>query len=104
MNFRAYFKHMPTSMATYAYAEKKLGKQLEKYSLKVQEAHVTFWVEHDVYRVNCHIVADGGFADYFPSWLGMPVSAEGVLCSTQDEMRKEVRRQIKNRVDLVKIY
>ncbi len=59
MIFRAYFKHMPTSMATYAYAEKKLGKQLEKFSLKVLEAHVTFWVEHGVYRVNCHIVADG---------------------------------------------
>ncbi len=59
MNFRAYFKHMPTSMAAYAYAEKKLGKQLEKYSLKVLEAHVTFWIEHGVYRVNCHIVADG---------------------------------------------
>jgi imidazolonepropionase-like amidohydrolase len=50
-----------------------------------------------------HIAADGGFADYFPSWLGMPVSAEGVLCSTRDEMVTEVRRQVKNRVDLIKI-
>lgn len=50
-----------------------------------------------------HIVADGGFADYFPAWLGMPVSAEGVLCSTADDMVREVRQQIKNRVDLVKV-
>jgi imidazolonepropionase-like amidohydrolase len=50
-----------------------------------------------------HIVADGGFADYFPSWLGMPASAEGVLCSTPDEMVREVRKQVKNRVDLVKV-
>lgn len=50
-----------------------------------------------------HIVADGGFADYFPSWLGMPVSAEGVLCPTPDDMVREVRRQVKNRVDLIKV-
>ena len=56
-----------------------------------------------VFAAGRHIVADGGFADYFPSWLGMPVSAEGVLCPTRDEMLREVRRQAKNRVDLVKI-
>lgn len=50
-----------------------------------------------------HIVADGGFADYFPSWLGMPVSAEGVLCPTPQDMVREVRRQVKNRVDLIKV-
>ena len=56
-----------------------------------------------IFAAGRHIAADGGFADYFPSWLGMPPSAEGVLCSTADEMRREVRRQVKNRVDLVKI-
>ena len=56
-----------------------------------------------VFAAGRHIVADGGFADYFPTWLGMPPSAEGVLCSTRDEMAREVRRQVKNRVDLVKI-
>jgi imidazolonepropionase-like amidohydrolase len=56
-----------------------------------------------VFAAGRHIATDGGFADYFPSWLGMPVSAEGVLCSTRDEMIAEVRRQVKNRVDLIKI-
>jgi imidazolonepropionase-like amidohydrolase len=50
-----------------------------------------------------HIVADGGFADYFPSWIGMPVSAEGVLCPTPPDMVREVRKQVKNRVDLIKV-
>jgi imidazolonepropionase-like amidohydrolase len=50
-----------------------------------------------------HLVADGGFADYFPGWLGMPPSAEGVLCGTADEMAREVRQQVKNRVDLIKV-
>ena len=56
-----------------------------------------------IFAAGRHIVADGGFADYFPSWLGMPVSAEGVLCHTRDEMVREVRQQVKNRVDLVKM-
>ena len=56
-----------------------------------------------IFAAGRHIVADGGFADYFPSWLGMPASAEGVLCGTRDEMAREVRRQVKNRVDLIKI-
>jgi imidazolonepropionase-like amidohydrolase len=56
-----------------------------------------------IFAAGRHICADGGFADYFPSWLGMPVSAEGVLCPTRDDMVREVRRQVKNRVDLIKI-
>ena len=56
-----------------------------------------------IFAAGRHIVADGGFADYFPSWLGMPASAEGVLCPTRDEMAREVRRQVKNRVDVIKI-
>ena len=56
-----------------------------------------------IFAAGRHIVADGGFADYFPGWLGMPDSAEGVLCPTRDEMVREVRRQVKNRVDLIKV-
>jgi imidazolonepropionase-like amidohydrolase len=56
-----------------------------------------------IFAAGRHIAADGGFADYFPTWLGMPVSAEGVLCYSRDEMVREVRQQVKNRVDLVKI-
>jgi imidazolonepropionase-like amidohydrolase len=55
------------------------------------------------YCAGRHISADGGFADYFPSWIGMPASAEGVLCGTRDEMLREIRRQIKNRVDFIKL-
>jgi imidazolonepropionase-like amidohydrolase len=56
-----------------------------------------------IFAAGRHIVADGGFADYYPSWLGMPDSAEGVLCHSRDEMLREVRVQVKNRVDLIKI-
>ena len=47
-----------------------------------------------IFAAGRHIVGDGGFADYFPSWLGMPVSAEGVLCHTREEMVREVRHQV----------
>lgn len=50
-----------------------------------------------------HISADGGFADYFPSVMGLPDSAEGVLCGTKDDMLREVRQQIKNRVNFIKL-
>ena len=60
-------------------------------------------IANRIFAAGRHIVADGGFADYFPSWLGMPASAEGVLCPTRDEMAREVRRQVKNRVDMIKI-
>jgi len=56
-----------------------------------------------IFAAGRHIVGDGGFADYFPSWLGMPVSAEGVLCHSRDEMVREVRQQVKNRVDVIKL-
>lgn len=56
-----------------------------------------------IFAAGRHIVTDGGFADYFPSWLGMPVSAEGVLCPTPQDMVREVRKQVKNRVDLIKV-
>jgi imidazolonepropionase-like amidohydrolase len=50
-----------------------------------------------------HICADGAFDDFYPSWLGGPPSAQGVLCPTEADMVAEVRRQVKNRVDIVKI-
>lgn len=56
-----------------------------------------------IFTAGRHICADGGFADYFPSVLGLPDSAEGVLCGTEADMLREVRQQIKNRVDFIKL-
>ncbi len=50
-----------------------------------------------------HITADGGFADYFPIDMGLPNSAEGVLCSTKEDMLKEIRLQVKSKVDFIKL-
>ena len=56
-----------------------------------------------IFAAGRHICTDGAFDDFYPSWLSGPVSAQGVLCATPAEMVSEVRRQTKNRVDLIKV-
>ena len=41
--------------------------------------------------------------DYFPSWVGAPRSGVGVLTEGQAQMLSEVRDQVKNGVDFIKI-
>lgn len=41
--------------------------------------------------------------DYFPSWVGSPVSGVGVMARTQEEMINVVREQVKNGVDFIKV-
>ena len=56
-----------------------------------------------IFAAGRHIAADGGFADYFPSWLGMPPPPKACCAPRATRCAREVRRQVKNRVDLVKI-
>lgn len=44
-----------------------------------------------------------GIGSPFPTWVQHPPSAFSVMCNTRDEMIEQVRRQIKNRVDVIKI-
>lgn len=62
MDFRAYFKHMETSLSLYAYAEKKLGTTIEKYVNQPIEAYVMFSVDGDFHKARCHVQAGGGFS------------------------------------------
>jgi imidazolonepropionase-like amidohydrolase len=41
--------------------------------------------------------------DYYPTWIGAPGTSSGVLTLTRDEMVREVRRQAKEGVDVIKI-
>lgn len=41
--------------------------------------------------------------DYYPNWIGVPATSSGVLTMTTDEMVREVRRQAKEGVDVIKI-
>lgn len=62
MDFRAYFKHMETSLPLYAYAEKKLAATIEKYVRQPIEAYVMFTVDGGVHKARCHVLAGGGFS------------------------------------------
>ncbi len=60
MEFRAYFKHMDSSLPLFAYAEKKVSEKVEKFVNKAVEGHITFSVENGLNKVQFHLIAGGG--------------------------------------------
>ena len=50
-----------------------------------------------------YLSTHAALTDYFPSWIGAPVSGVGALTENTSQMLGEVRNQIKNGVDFVKI-
>lgn len=44
-----------------------------------------------------------GLTDWYPTWIGVPETAIGVLVRSKDEAIETIRRQVKDGVDLVKI-
>lgn len=56
MDFRAYFKHMETSLALYAYAEDKFKGRVEKYPLKAVAIDVTFSVDGRLFVTHVHVM------------------------------------------------
>ena len=49
------------------------------------------------------LTTSNGIADFYPTSVGVPESSIGTVANTIDEMRAEVRVQIKNGVDFIKI-
>ncbi len=49
------------------------------------------------------ITARQGLGDWYPTWIGVPESSVGVLVRSIDEAIEEIRSQVKNRVDIIKI-
>lgn len=44
-----------------------------------------------------------GLADFYPTWVGAPVSSVGTLTNRVEEMLTEIRAQAKNGVDFIKV-
>jgi imidazolonepropionase-like amidohydrolase len=44
-----------------------------------------------------------GLSDWYPSWIGVPKTAIGVLCKTAEEGIAEIRKEVKDGVDFIKI-
>jgi imidazolonepropionase-like amidohydrolase len=49
------------------------------------------------------ITSRQGLGDWYPSWIGAPDSSIGVLVASPQEAVQEIRLQVKNRVDFIKI-
>ncbi|MGD9538228.1 MAG: amidohydrolase family protein [Alphaproteobacteria bacterium] len=44
-----------------------------------------------------------GLTDWYPTWIGVPSTAIGVLCKNAEEGIAEIRKEVKNGVDFIKI-
>ena len=49
------------------------------------------------------VTARQGLGDWYPTWIGVPESSVGVLVRGTDEAIEEIRMQVKDRVDFIKI-
>ena len=56
-----------------------------------------------IFAAGRFISTSNGIADWYPDAVGVPDSGIGMVCNSRDAMVAEVRRQIKNGVDLIKI-
>ena len=50
-----------------------------------------------------YITSHQGLTDWYPTWIGAPETSIGKLVHSTDEAIQEVRRQVKNGVDCIKI-
>ena len=50
-----------------------------------------------------YLTTYNGIGSMFPTWIEHPPSAFSVMCNTRDELVKEVRRQVRDSVDIIKV-
>ncbi|MUL49405.1 amidohydrolase family protein [Mycobacterium sp. CBMA293] len=50
-----------------------------------------------------YITTSNGLTDFYPDSVGVPQGSIGLLANTIDEMKSELRHQVKNGVDLIKL-
>jgi imidazolonepropionase-like amidohydrolase len=50
-----------------------------------------------------YLTTSNGLTDWYPDSVGVPAGNIGTLTNTVDEMRSEIRHQVKNGVDLIKL-
>ena len=50
-----------------------------------------------------YLTTSNGLTDWYPTSVGVPEGSIGVLTNTVDEMKTEIRKQVKNGVDLIKL-
>ena len=57
-------------------------------------------------RISCsgqYLTSRQGLTDWYPTWIGVPETSIGHLVRSRDEAIEEIRRQVKDNVDFIKI-
>jgi putative sigma-54 modulation protein len=90
MEFRAYFKHMNSSLPLFAYAEKKISEKVEKLVANAVEGHITFSVENGLHKVQFHLIAGGGLKIVMGS--EDEISMYSAVDFLVDKLEKKLRR------------
>ena len=90
MEFRAYFKHMDSSLPLFAYAEKKVSEKVQRFVSKAVEGHMTFSVENGVNKVQFHLIAGGGLKIVMES--DDEINMYSAVDLLVDKLEKKLRR------------
>jgi len=90
MEFRAYFKHMDSSLPLFAYAEKKVSEKVDRFVNNAVEGHITFCVENGLNKVQFQLIAGGGLKIVMSAEDDMSMySSVDILV---DKLEKKLRR------------
>ncbi len=75
-----------------------------RVSLAVRDAIDAGWyVGPRITSAGRQLTSRQGLADWYPPWIGVPETSIGALVRSPEEAREEIRRQVKDGVDLIKI-
>jgi imidazolonepropionase-like amidohydrolase len=75
-----------------------------RVSVSVRDAINAGWyVGPRITAAGRQLTSRQGLGDWYPPWIGVPESSIGALVQSPEEAKEEIRRQVKDGVDLIKI-
>ena len=96
MKFQFTFRHMETSDALKSYAEEKINQEIQKFSSKPVDCHITFSV--DRYNHSAHVAFNAGDGFSFQAehtCTDMYGSVDHMVTKVETNLRKQ-KEKIKN--------
>lgn len=96
MKFKFSFRHMETSEALKNYAEQKINQEIQKFSSKPVDCHITFSV--DRHNHSAHVAFNGGDGFSFQAehtCTDMYGSVDHMVTKVETNLRKQ-KEKVKN--------
>lgn len=97
MKMRFSYKHMESSEALAERAEEKVDRVIEKYLHNPTDCQVTFSVEHNLHRVDCHILASGGISIHSSAESDHMYTAIDLLADKLESLLKKQKDKLSNK-------